>query len=74
MEITVEIAASEYACCGEDLWLGKKVSWPVAYLFEDGMYKYVLDLHDQYPELGAQVLKLDGVVGSLRRRRREPGF
>lgn len=74
MEITVEIAGSEYACCGEDLWPGKRVSWPIAYLYEDGMYKYVLELHDQYPDSGAQVFKLDGVVVSLRERRRERGL
>ncbi|GAA1411731.1 hypothetical protein AUR04nite_01110 [Glutamicibacter uratoxydans] len=66
MKINVHIAAWEYGCCGEDLWLGKRVSWPIALVREDESQILIQDNHDQCSEHGADVVAMTGTVEKIR--------
>jgi len=66
MKINVHIAAWEYGCCGEDLWLGKRVSWPIAMVREDESQIFIQDTHDQCSEYGADVVAMAGTVEKIR--------
>ncbi|WP_313813444.1 DUF6578 domain-containing protein [Glutamicibacter sp.] len=73
MKISVHMAISDYACCGEDLWLGKQVSWPVASVVEDQSQQFVLDSHEQCSENGADVVVVVGKVEKIRVLREQRG-